>query len=234
MAGRSGRPGSSRTTPSWSKACSISTRRRFDPRWLERGGRRWPRRPSACSPTRAAAGSWRADDQEKLIAREKPTHDGAEPSGASVALLNAVRLERFTGDARWRTDRGGGAALVRARPGGAAGGADGDARWRSTPSRTPAAEVVVVWPRPERSRAALLDVLRRTFLPELRAHRRRPRAKASSALARACARSRASGSRSGASPPPTSASAAPAGSRSRPRSSSGSGYGSVRPYPGRG
>ncbi|HEX8908347.1 MAG TPA: thioredoxin domain-containing protein, partial [Anaeromyxobacteraceae bacterium] len=37
-------------------------------------------------------------DQEKLLAREKPTHDGAEPSGASVALLNAVRLEAFTAD----------------------------------------------------------------------------------------------------------------------------------------
>src|SRR6266702_2273876 len=49
-------------------------------------------------------GGWfvTGSDQEKLLAREKPTHDGAEPAGASVALLNAVRLEAFTGDARWR------------------------------------------------------------------------------------------------------------------------------------
>ena len=49
-------------------------------------------------------GGWfvAAEDGERLIAREKPTHDGAEPSGASVALENALRLEAFTSEARWR------------------------------------------------------------------------------------------------------------------------------------
>ena len=37
-----------------------------------------------------------AADAEKLIAREKPQYDGAEPSGTSVALLNALRLHTFT------------------------------------------------------------------------------------------------------------------------------------------
>ena len=43
-----------------------------------------------------------ADDHERLIAREKPAYDGAEPSGTSVALLNALRLATFTSDDRWR------------------------------------------------------------------------------------------------------------------------------------
>ena len=50
------------------------------------------------------AGGWfmTAADHERLIAREKPTYDGAEPSGTSVALLNALRLGAFTSDDRWR------------------------------------------------------------------------------------------------------------------------------------
>ncbi len=49
-----------------------------------------------------------ANDAEVLIAREKPAYDGAEPSGTSIALLNALRLHTFTTDDRWRqvADRG--------------------------------------------------------------------------------------------------------------------------------
>jgi uncharacterized protein YyaL (SSP411 family) len=39
---------------------------------------------------------------EQLLAREKPSHDGAEPSGGSMALLNAARLATLTDDPRWR------------------------------------------------------------------------------------------------------------------------------------
>jgi len=42
------------------------------------------------------------DEQEILLAREKPGFDGAEPSGNSVALLNLLRLHEFTGDGRFR------------------------------------------------------------------------------------------------------------------------------------
>jgi uncharacterized protein len=74
----------------------------FDPRWLK----------EAIGLSDAlekhfadrAHGGWfmTADDAEKLIAREKPMYDGAEPSGTSVAVLNALRLHTFTNDERWR------------------------------------------------------------------------------------------------------------------------------------
>ena len=107
-----------------------------------------------------------ADDHERLIAREKPAYDGAEPSGASVALLCALRLHTFTSDDRWRQ--------VAER---------GFASLASTLTENPLAlaeallavdyaidqprEIAIVWPRgagPEAA-APLLDVLRRTFVP---------------------------------------------------------------------
>ncbi len=42
------------------------------------------------------------DDGEKLLAREKPFYDGAEPSGNSVALLNLLRLHELTAGDRYR------------------------------------------------------------------------------------------------------------------------------------
>lgn len=38
-----------------------------------------------------------SDDHQKLLAREKPGYDGAEPSGNSVEALNLLRLDAFTG-----------------------------------------------------------------------------------------------------------------------------------------
>ncbi|HEV2064188.1 MAG TPA: thioredoxin domain-containing protein, partial [Thermoanaerobaculia bacterium] len=48
-----------------------------------------------------------SDDHERLLAREKPAYDGAEPSGNSVQILNLLRLHEFTtNDAyRQRADR---------------------------------------------------------------------------------------------------------------------------------
>jgi uncharacterized protein YyaL (SSP411 family) len=41
------------------------------------------------------------DDQETLLVREKPSYDGAEPSGNSVAALNLLRLHEFTTESRF-------------------------------------------------------------------------------------------------------------------------------------
>ncbi|MBT7609595.1 MAG: thioredoxin domain-containing protein [Bacteriovoracaceae bacterium] len=41
-------------------------------------------------------------DHEKLLAREKPAYDGAEPSGNSVAALNLLRLNKFTTNDKYR------------------------------------------------------------------------------------------------------------------------------------
>jgi uncharacterized protein YyaL (SSP411 family) len=53
----------------------------------------------------AQRGGWfmTSGAHERLIAREKPTYDGAEPSGTSIALRNALRAYAFTADERWRT-----------------------------------------------------------------------------------------------------------------------------------
>jgi uncharacterized protein YyaL (SSP411 family) len=43
-----------------------------------------------------------ADDHERLIARERPSYDGAEPSGTSVEILNLLRLSELTTDPAYR------------------------------------------------------------------------------------------------------------------------------------
>ncbi len=43
-----------------------------------------------------------ANDGEDLLIRDKPSYDGAEPSGNSVAALNLLRLYEFTDEQRYR------------------------------------------------------------------------------------------------------------------------------------
>jgi uncharacterized protein YyaL (SSP411 family) len=114
------------------------------------------------------AGGWfmTADDHERLIAREKPAYDGAEPSGASVALLSALRLATFTSDDRWRA--------VAARAFGSLSGtltenplALSEALLAVDYAADQAREIAIVWPRDggAASAAPLVDVIRRTFVP---------------------------------------------------------------------
>src|SRR5262249_7023294 len=43
-----------------------------------------------------------SNDHEALLTREKPSYDGAEPSGNSVQALNLLRLHEFTTEDRYR------------------------------------------------------------------------------------------------------------------------------------
>ncbi len=43
-----------------------------------------------------------ADDHERLLARERPSSDGAEPSGSSVEMLNLLRFSELTTNAAYR------------------------------------------------------------------------------------------------------------------------------------
>ena len=114
------------------------------------------------------AGGWfmTAADHEQLIAREKPTYDGAEPSGTSVALLNALRLGTFTSDDRWRAiaDRAFAAITptLTENPLGLT-----EALLALDHASDEPKEIAIVWPRDAGPDAArpLLDVVRRTFAP---------------------------------------------------------------------
>jgi uncharacterized protein YyaL (SSP411 family) len=136
----------------------------FDPRWLEAALDLSGRLETLFGDPQAGGWFQAASDHERLLAREKPTHDGAEPSGASVAALNALRLAAFTTDERWRTS---GERALRA--------------YGSALSEQPVSltemllaldfaldaprEVVLVWPPEAPAPEPFLDVLRRTFLP---------------------------------------------------------------------
>ena len=113
-------------------------------------------------------GGWfmAAADHERLIAREKPAYDGAEPSGTSVALRNVLRLATFTSDDRWRAIADGAlAALAPAMKDNPLALTEAllALDWAAGEPR----EIAIVWPRDAGAEAArpLLDVVRRTFVP---------------------------------------------------------------------
>jgi len=114
------------------------------------------------------AGGWfmTGAAHEALIARERPAYDGAEPSGTSVALMNAARLAVYTDDERWRqvatrTLRAH-ATVLKENP-----IAMTEALLAVDFFHDAALEVVVVWPdgAPRDDARELLEVLRATFVP---------------------------------------------------------------------
>jgi uncharacterized protein YyaL (SSP411 family) len=111
-------------------------------------------------------GGWfmTSDDHEKLLAREKPAYDGAEPSGNSVQLLNTLRLGEMTGDDRFRVIAERALAAfspqLTERPLALSEMLLALDFWTDTPR-----EVVVVWPGAAPEAGPLLEVVRKTFLP---------------------------------------------------------------------
>jgi hypothetical protein len=105
-----------------------------------------------------------SNDHERLLAREKPNYDGAEPSGGSVHILNLLRLHTLTTDDRFRRRAD---AALRA--------------YADTLTRTPAAlsemllaldyrldtpkEIVIITPQSRGEAAPFMAALRTTFVP---------------------------------------------------------------------
>jgi uncharacterized protein YyaL (SSP411 family) len=136
----------------------------FEPRWLVSAVELAERQERLFGD--APGGAWfaTAADHDRLLAREKPTHDGAEPSGASVALLNALRLHAFTTDGRWWKVAE--AALrhygpvLEAQP-----IALTEMLLALDFATDTAQEVVLVWPEDQPVPEPFISVLRRSFLP---------------------------------------------------------------------
>jgi uncharacterized protein YyaL (SSP411 family) len=111
-------------------------------------------------------GGWfqAAADHERLLVREKPAHDGAEPAGSSVAVQALLRLAACTGDDRWRE-----AAELALRNDGPALEATplsrSDLLLGLEQAHAPEREVVLTWPDQAPPPEAMLGVLRRTPLP---------------------------------------------------------------------
>ena len=136
----------------------------FEPRWLVEAVA-LARQGEELFADREGGGWFRtAPDHESLVAREKPGHDGAEPSGASVAALNALRIGAFTGDDIWRRIALGAfrahATVLERHP-----AALHDMLLAVDFLQEAAPEVVLSWPEGEAPPEPLLAVLRRTFLP---------------------------------------------------------------------
>jgi len=103
-------------------------------------------------------------DQELQLVRDKPSYDGAEPSGNAIALANLVRLAEITGDDAWRARAEAGFAAfsgLLTRGGAAAPRMLG--ALEALHDRT--LEIVLVAPSDRAELAPLLAVIRHSYLP---------------------------------------------------------------------
>ncbi len=136
----------------------------FDVRWLEAALELAGRLQALFGDPRGGGWFTTAADHEPLLARTKPMLDGAEPSGASVALMVALRLSAFTADDRWRRIADGAlrhhAHTLEAEP-----AALTEMLLALDFATDSAREVVLVWPEGEAAPESFLSVLRETFLP---------------------------------------------------------------------
>ncbi len=136
----------------------------FDVRWLEAALDVSGRLERLFGDPEGGAWFTTAADHEPLLARGKPTQDGAEPSGASVALLDALRLSAFTADDRWRRIAEGAlrhyASALEAQP-----AALTEMLLALDFATDAVREVVLVWPSGDPPPEPFLSVLRETFLP---------------------------------------------------------------------
>ena len=105
------------------------------------------------------------DDGEKLLVRPKELYDGAIPSGNSIAFANLLRLARLTGrpdleETAWQASRIFSDALERS--------PSAFTHFLAALSRglAPSSEVVVTGPPDAPGTAALLQAVRRAYLPE--------------------------------------------------------------------
>ncbi len=72
------------------------------PRWLREAMNLDHVLESHYEDPKAGAYYLTSDDQERLLAREKPSYDGAEPTGNSVQAMNLLRLYELTANDRYR------------------------------------------------------------------------------------------------------------------------------------
>jgi uncharacterized protein YyaL (SSP411 family) len=136
----------------------------FEPRWLS-AALDLSERLERLFGDPARGGWWTtADDHERLLVREKPTHDGAEPSGASVATRNALRLEAFTADPHWRA-RAEAALRFHGRTLEEQPLALAEMLSALDAATDGAREVVLVWPERMDGPGPLGEALRRIYLP---------------------------------------------------------------------
>lgn len=74
-----------------------------EPRWFDEACRLVADTQSLFADPEGGGWFMTSQDHERLLVRERPAFDGAEPAGSSVALMNLARLAAFTDDEHWRS-----------------------------------------------------------------------------------------------------------------------------------